>query len=279
MPLLMFFHRQPYGALTEVDLLFHPSHRNTGTQEEKIKLWLWSHPSSYSQVVDALAEVFQLEKVGPSSNDLLLWPTESSESQNYSANNGRGDIETEEIMEHKEEKHDAVESVPENESNSISKKKEKVTENVKKEKKKIKKVTDVNAEKLATRNIPIERTPKYASGNKSIMMTLLKDTLNRFRLLGPRSYTVLSSALLPASVVTEEKEIKMDLEESSSQWWRQHFGEAQNLLTHQKQVASWEQLASCSHLSLPVVLPLTVRDPRVTLPTKKVAMEDGNSGT
>lgn len=274
---ILFVHRQPYGAITEVDILFHPLDCNTKIQEEKIKLWLWTHPSSYSQVVDTLAEIFQLDKVLPSSNDSIpLCPIETTESKGSSAENGE-DLKAEEIMECNEE-HVADESVSRNESEDVPE--NKVTENVevKQKKKEIKKVKNVNAEKLETRSIPFERTPKYTSGDKSIMMTLLKDTLNRFRLLGPKSYTLLSSALLPANVVAEEKEIKMDFEEPSSQWWKQYFGEAERLSSHQKQVASWKQLASCPHLPSPAVLPLTVRDPRVTLPTKKVPMDDKYSG-
>ena len=44
---------------------------------------------------------------------------------------------------------------------------------------------DVNGKKLETRNVPFLRTPKYISS--SVAVTLLKDTLNRFRLVGPES--------------------------------------------------------------------------------------------
>lgn len=244
------------------------------TQEEKIKLWLWTHPSSYSQVVDTLAKLFHLEKILPGHSDLIFpSSTEISELKG----NGEGDFQAKEVMECKEESLVAVESVSKNESEGVP---DEVTQTGKRKQKKkeTQRVKDVNAEKLETRNVPIERTPKYASSDRSITMTLLKDTLNRFKLLGPRSYTVLSGAFLPANVMPEEKEEKMDSKEPCCQWWKQYFGEVENLLRHQKQVASWEKLASCPLLPSPVVLPLTVRDPRVTLPTKKVSMKDKDSG-
>lgn len=49
--------------------------------------------------------------------------------------------------------------------------------------------------KLATRNVPFERAPKFLSSCGRIQMVLLKDTLNRFRLTGPLSQAVLEEAL------------------------------------------------------------------------------------
>ncbi|MPC47197.1 Ribonucleases P/MRP protein subunit POP1 [Portunus trituberculatus] len=110
-------------------------------------------------------------------------------------------------------------------------------------------------------------------------MTLLKDTLNRFRLLGPRAYSVLSSTAVPANVAVEEEEVEGTVEcvEVKEAWWRHYYREEGRLQSHQKQVAAWKQLASCSHPPGKVVLPLTVRDPRVMLPTKKVPIVDEDS--
>ena len=138
---------------------------------------------------------------------------------------------------------------------------------------------DVNTEKLETRNVPFERTPKYISGDGSTSMTLLKDTLNRFRLLGPRAYRVLFSAAAAANVAVEVVEGTAECEEAKELWWKHYYSEEGRLQSHQQQVAAWKQLASCSHPLGKVVLPLTVRDPRVTLPTKKVPMGDEDSGS
>lgn len=256
-------------------MLFHPSH-NTEIQEEKIKLWLWVHPSSYSQVVDSLVEIFQLEKDLPSSSDCeKLWSQENTGLQDDLANT-EGSPDIEEIIECRKEMHEA--HVSENGSETVPGKENEAAQTVKTKLKKKKEIVDVNAEKLRVRNIPFERTPKYSSGDKRIKMVLLKDTLNRYKLTGPKAYKVLSSAFVPATVAVEETEVKLDSDEETGQWWKQYFGEAQNLLSHQKQEAVWKQLASLPHPSYLAVLPLTVRDPRVTLPAKKVPVEVESSG-
>ncbi len=52
---------------------------------------------------------------------------------------------------------------------------------------------NVNLVKLEPKNIPFERVPKF-KGPK-VVVNFLKDTLNRFRLIGPQSTTVLKGAL------------------------------------------------------------------------------------
>lgn len=234
-----------------------------------MKLWMWTHPSAHTQIVEALAEIFHLEKVCSSSE--LSGEAAGSEKE-LEDKEVKGDVKAEECKEEA-----TVDDVSKKEGEAVPEKENEAAQDTKKDqkKKKIKKSKDVNAEKIQTRNVPFERTPKYVSGDGRTTMTLLKDTLNRFRLLGPKSYTVLSSAILPANIMKEEEEeVTKDCEEPKGQWWKQYFGEEERLQNHQKQVASWKQLASCAHPPAKVVLPLTVRDPRATLPTKKVPMED-----
>lgn len=336
--MLFFFYRQPYGALAEVDILFHPPQHNKDDGEENVKLWVWTHPSAHTHIVEAFTEVLHLHKVPASNKDVSessgkavvaqeelgdKEPRGDSDAEEYRKSEAavpgkdevaqHTDVEAEECRKElsgddaSEQKH---ETVPGREvqdaqrtrietmetkvckqgtsTNDASKakpepgEKSQVTQDIRKDQKKnkTKKPRDINAEKLQTRNVPFERTPKYVSGDGTTTMTLLKDTLNRFRLLGPRAYTVLSSATVPANVVVEEEmEETTECEEAKGLWWKHYYGEEGRLQSHQKQVAAWKQLACCSHPPGKIVLPLTVRDPRVTLPTKKVPMLEEDSGS
>lgn len=132
----------------------------------------------------------------------------------------------------------------------------------------------VEETKLATRNVPFERTPKYLSSCKSIKMVLLKDTLNRFRLTGPLSQAVLQEALtlvdtpelfrFSESSVNEEsqfcpKTCKSDASDASSQSSKAH---------HNFWLSS-KGLVSPAELPPRMILSLLVTDPRLQIPDKR----------
>lgn len=141
----------------------------------------------------------------------------------------------------------------------------------------------VEETKLATRNVPFERTPKYLSSCKSIKMVLLKDTLNRFRLTGPLSQAVLQEALslvhnpelfsFSGSNMNEEnqfnpKSCKSDISDASSQ----------SLKAHHSFWLSSKGLVSPAELPPRMILSLLVTDPRLQIPDKRNKARPSASG-
>ncbi|KAG7169653.1 Ribonucleases P/MRP protein subunit POP1-like [Homarus americanus] len=260
--------RQPKGALGDVDILWHPPFSGASrTQTDNSRMWMWVHPSSYNHVIEALTQVFQLVKSASKSEVVssqeIIMDVGETKKENCDVSCGeemmQGVSETKESMEFAKKENTHSDLIK---TDEVKSKKKKKSKNAKK----------VNELKLEKRNVPFQRTPKYTSSDNCITMTLLKDTLNRFHLTGPRSYDVLMAALIPAKVTyaTEENEIiSCDKSEEFLQpWWKQYYHDKERELCHQQQVDSWKKLASCPQLPQ-VVLPLTVRDPRVTLPCKK----------
>ena len=124
---------------------------------------------------------------------------------------------------------------------------------------------DVVAAKLATRNVPFDRTPKYRSSTGAVTVTLLKDTLNRFRLVGPESGAVLASALRRTS---------LDAELDGTKWWKKEGERGAETFSVQ-----WEALEATVSKVRPAevkagsVFAATVRDPRAILPKKRGAVK------
>ena len=124
---------------------------------------------------------------------------------------------------------------------------------------------DVVAAKLATRNVPFDRTPKYRSSTGAVTVTLLKDTLNRFRLVGPESGAVLASALRRTS---------LDAELDGTKWWKKEGERGAETFS-----AQWEALEATVSKVRPAevkagsVFAATVRDPRAILPKKRGAVK------
>lgn len=114
---------------------------------------------------------------------------------------------------------------------------------------------DVNASKIALKNVPFVRVPSYSDKNGVVTLNDLKDTLNRFRLVGPKVQMVLSRALQLSPIQEEKlnwlKEVTKDEEEEQKEAWREVSQHAPGEI----------QRGS--------VLSLIVRDPRVLLPPKR----------
>jgi len=119
---------------------------------------------------------------------------------------------------------------------------------------------DVEKEKLAPRNVPIERAPKYV-GDDGVEITDLQGVINRFRLVGKENFEILKKVCVPASVTdcnVEEESFKEDLH-----WWSKYYSDQQTVITNKTQNSDFEKNKVFQNLAL------TVRDPRLLLPIKK----------
>ncbi|XP_069702089.1 ribonucleases P/MRP protein subunit POP1 isoform X2 [Periplaneta americana] len=280
---VMLFHPNafPYGAIGKVNFLWKPIlHLKSESDMQECQtrtLWIWVHPAFYQEVLDVLISLFHFTEVNSSEDSALnkvIFPSDVIDM--LSDDPSISDMK-------------ALEK-----TSSPAKKKRKLAEN--REKKK-----DVEETKLAPRNVPFVRTPKYTSSNDSVKMTLLKDTLNRFRLTGPLSHSVLLESLNIAETIDvqsrkyktsskiQEESSDMDIiclgssdecsattegkAEEDTDWWKSYYGESKEnkeswhyqgeLWKNLKRAASPAQLPPCS------VLALTIQDPRLLLPSKK----------
>lgn len=124
---------------------------------------------------------------------------------------------------------------------------------------------DVGAAKLATRNVPFDRTPKYRSSTGTVTVTLLKDTINRFRLVGPESGAVLAAAL---------RRTVLDAKSNGTKWWETER-EGETAPAAETFSAQWEALEATlgktrpSEMKAGSVFAVTARDPRAVLPKKR----------
>lgn len=164
-------------------------------------------------------------------------------------------------------------------------------------KKKIKgedgKPKDVEAIKLAPRNLPFERTPKYSSSSGNVKMVLLKDTLNRFRLTGPLSQAVLQEALQLVDDVNlnfsashsddvEGKHQKCQGDQlceqvSSSQLCGEDI-DNEGRKSHHSFWLSSQGAASPAELPPRIILSLVVKDPRLQIPEKRTKASPATEG-
>lgn len=267
-------HKKPYGALGSVDILWHPKpgHDQDNKESENSKLWLWVHPSAHSQVVNLLIEAYNFKKKLGEADSVIQMNDQETKLLEVSKE-GDSPMEIEEVNEvPKSESKDT--EVPAGFSNNddtsfnkIEGEKNKVKENLHSTKK------NVNQSKVAKKNIPFERTPKYNSPDSSVKMTLLKDTINRFRITGPQSYNVIKTALYPADVTLREKD-----EANDQPWWHQYYSDEDQQKIYKHQLETWKSFSSCPPPPH-TVLPMTIRDPRITLPHKKLPLKTSDPDT
>ena len=117
--------------------------------------------------------------------------------------------------------------------------------------KKLKMSDHVNEAKLANRNVPFnEKIPKLTSSK--ITAFELRDTLNRFRLLGPLTTSVLHETLKPATFLDSEGE-------KSDVWWN----------TEELQCKSDQDALRIFNKKPRSVQYFVSRDPRYLLPHKR----------
>jgi len=150
----------------------------------------------------------------------------------------------------------------------------------------------------ATSVSPCSRVARFTNG--TLTLTSLKDELCRFKLVGPESLAVLQAALRLAKLEPSPREaVKMDIDggnggpckrvkysvepsESCSEtktpsWWEVCCRDEENVKGHREQTQLWSSMLSV--LSPAELLPssiygLTVRDPRLFLPKKKLLNSD-----
>ncbi len=120
---------------------------------------------------------------------------------------------------------------------------------------------NVSAKKLEPRNVPFARTPKFESPSR-IRVCLLRDTLNRFRLVGPSATEVLASVLQKTSVTSSE---------DHASWWVTFYKEEAKKQEFEDEFDEWNRLSRFrpGHVMPGSVASLVVRDPRVLLPQKR----------
>ncbi|CAB4067628.1 POP1 [Lepeophtheirus salmonis] len=204
--------------------------------------WIWVHPSYSDKVLDLLQSEFCL-------------------SQRMSDSTQRN--ETTEI-----ETNESISNVNEVMDKEISSKSDLVlktehtgdkTPESSPVRKKVK--LDVNEMKLAPRNIPFERTPKYIG--PTVCLNDLSYTINRYRIIGPHGDRIFKATLLPSSVETQE-----------NGWWSNFFDCEKSLSIFKSQKGFWENELGKTIPDNVDVISLTTRDPRVLLPPKRSVIHD-----
>ncbi|ELK08648.1 ribonucleases P/MRP protein subunit POP1 isoform X2 [Pteropus alecto] len=108
----------------------------------------------------------------------------------------------------------------------------------------------------------------WLSPTTGILISDLTMEMNRFRLIGPLSHSILTEALKIASVHTEEE----DTEKTPHHWWVETCKNADSVSLHHRQGAMFELLGgitSPAEIPAGTILGLTVGDPRINLPQKR----------
>ncbi|XP_008055847.1 ribonucleases P/MRP protein subunit POP1 [Carlito syrichta] len=108
----------------------------------------------------------------------------------------------------------------------------------------------------------------WISPATGIIINDLTMEMNRFRLIGPLSTSILTEALKTASVHTGEE----DTEKIPHCWWSEACKNPDSVSLHHRQQAIFELLggiASPAEIPAGTILGLTVGDPRINLPQKK----------
>ncbi|XP_062394520.1 ribonucleases P/MRP protein subunit POP1 [Sardina pilchardus] len=108
----------------------------------------------------------------------------------------------------------------------------------------------------------------WKSPTTGIVINDLTMEMVRYRLIGPLSHTVLTEALSPAT----------DCEEAAKSgqscfWWPEYSNQEQNMALHREQADVFQLLKgvySSTEIPAGSVLGLTVDDPRITLPRRRV---------
>ncbi|KAF1387404.1 hypothetical protein PFLUV_G00078340 [Perca fluviatilis] len=108
----------------------------------------------------------------------------------------------------------------------------------------------------------------WKSSSNGIVMNDLTMEIVRYRLIGPQSHSVLAETMEAATDCDE-----MSKSQPSSLWWPEHCKDETKMNLHRQQADVFhilKGLYSTGELPSGTVLGLTVDDPRLTLPTKKV---------
>ncbi|XP_067613015.1 ribonucleases P/MRP protein subunit POP1 isoform X2 [Eurosta solidaginis] len=140
---------------------------------------------------------------------------------------------------------------------------EKFAENNKKAKEKSSKPKEQRCLQFMTKNLGFQRIMRYRNATTNIELSDLKDAMNRFRLTGHLSQSVLNKAFKPKSLKEHTRNTWLHtlLEENSD------FQSA-----HENQIEFWQnciELRSPGELLSNMILSLNIEDPRLQRPMKR----------
>ncbi|XP_008290376.1 ribonucleases P/MRP protein subunit POP1 [Stegastes partitus] len=225
--------RYPSQPLGPVTFLWRP--RTQGSTHRQ--LWIWAHPTLKQDLLPELQTVCQCcEAVLPPVVPVVT-PAEANP-----------------ILE--------SESKPENKPEAKP-----ITGT--KRKRSSKDFTGPPAKKILGDGTRLPTTPiTWKSSSTGIVINDLTMEIVRYRLIGPQSHSVLAETLEAATDCNE-----VDTSQASTLWWPQHCKDESKMSLHQQQTDVFHILKgiySTGELPSGTVLGLTVDDPRLTLPTKKV---------
>ncbi|XP_028985467.1 LOW QUALITY PROTEIN: ribonucleases P/MRP protein subunit POP1 [Betta splendens] len=226
--------RYPSQALGPVSFLWRP--RKQGSTHRQ--LWIWAHPTMKQELLSELQTVCQcFEAVVTPVVPVVLPPTKV--------------VSTLELELKADETPEATQ-VPRA-----------------KRKRSCKDVAEPPAKKILGDGTRSPSTPiSWKSSSTGIVINDLTMEIVRYRLIGPHSHSVLTETL---DAATDCNEITKS--HPSSLWWPEHCKDESKMTLHQQQTDIFHTLKgiySSAELPSGTVLGLTVDDPRLTLPTKKV---------
>ncbi|XP_059850947.1 ribonucleases P/MRP protein subunit POP1 isoform X2 [Delphinus delphis] len=205
--------------------------RTPGDTSESRHLWIWLHPSLKQDILEEIKAVCQC--VEPTKSTVCLPDPLLTPSQEKS----QTDLPTEKIGKKRKWKDDEENTKP------------------------IKKVIGDG-----TRD-PLQPY-SWISPTTGIVISDLTMEMNRFRLIGPLSHSILTEALKAASVHTEGE----DTEKTPHCWWIETCRNPDSVSLHHRQETIFELLGgitSPAEIPAGTVLGLTVGDPRINLPQKR----------
>lgn len=124
--------------------------------------------------------------------------------------------------------------------------------------------------KIASRNIPFQRTTKYSSA--STRLVVLKDTFVKFRLIGPQSLDIMKKVFKPTEITLDSSQ-SLNENEADKQnfWWVKYYSNPLHSRTNEEHLRLWNSLTGAES-NRGRVLSFIVRDPRVILPQKKIPL-------
>ncbi|KAL3868448.1 hypothetical protein ACJMK2_041255 [Sinanodonta woodiana] len=107
------------------------------------------------------------------------------------------------------------------------------------------------------------------ASNGTILVVSLRDCLNRFRLTGPLSHSVIVDCLQDAFIVGND-------DSKGLHWWQTFYASVANSFSHSQQREFWDSLKSSqspAECAPHCILGLTVRDPRICRPVKRTKLK------
>ncbi|XP_054446283.1 ribonucleases P/MRP protein subunit POP1 [Pteronotus mesoamericanus] len=222
--------KYPQGMLGPVTFIWKPE-RTPGDVSESRQLWIWLHPTLKQEILEEVKAACQCtEAVSPT---LLLpdpLPTPSQEKS-------QTELPDEKVGKKRKRKDDGDNAKP--------------------------------VKKFFGDGTRDSRQPcSWVSAATGLAVSDLTMEINRFRLIGPLSHSILTEALKAASVHTEGE----DPERTPHQWWVETCKDPDSVSLHHRQEATFELLGgitSPAEIPAGTVLGLTVGDPRINLPQKR----------